>query len=141
MKDIIYRTNPLIENNKPDMPYLAIDGTECYSLEEVDLINRDILASSTIKNITEKRNQIDLEELYSFLVTYNVKFVEFRIIFEAYVSAKKSGILPREFQKDFEQALLTANIICITEQEVEALNILKSKVSPEELEPTSGGRK
>lgn len=43
MKGIIYKTNPLIEKTRPEMPFLASDGTECYSLEEVDIINRDIL--------------------------------------------------------------------------------------------------
>ena len=139
MKGIIYKTNPLIKKISPEMPFLASDGTECYSLEEVDIINRDILASSVMKDITQELP--DLKDMYRLLISCNVKMVEYKIIYETFKKIKAEGQLTPELVSEFEQALLTANVIFATEQDIEAYYQIKEEIQSRNNEPTSGGRK
>ncbi|MCI9280655.1 MAG: hypothetical protein HFI49_00120 [Bacilli bacterium] len=139
MKGIIYKTNPLIEKTRPEMPFLASDGTECYSLEEVDIINRDILASSVMKDITQELP--DLKDMYRLLISCNVKMVEYKIIYETFKKIKAKGQLTPELVSEFEQALLTANVIWVTEQDLETYYQIKEEIQSRNNEPTSGGRK
>ena len=139
MKGIIYKTNPLIEKIRPEMPFLASDGTECYSLEEVNIINRDILASSVMKDITQELP--NLKDMYRLLISCNVKMVEYKIIYETFKKIKAEGQLTPELVSEFEQALLTANVIFATEQDIEAYYQIKEEIQSRNNEPTSGGRK
>ena len=139
MKGIIYKTNPLIEKIRPEMPFLASDGTECYSLEEVNIINRDILASSVMKDITQELP--NLKDMYRLLISCNVKMVEYKIIYETFERIKAEGQLTPELVSEFEQAFLTANVIWVTEQDLEEFNRIKEEIQSRNNEPTSGGRK
>lgn len=148
MKDIIYKTNPLIESTRPEIPFLASDGTECASLEEVDVINRrnELIQSigaamSNIDQAIKDTIKMAFEELMRYLILNNVSLYAFKSIYEKFKEAKKQGVFTSEFARSFEDALLNSTVICITDQDVAEFNQIKAGLQNEELEPTSGGRK
>lgn len=148
MKNIIYKTNPLIESTRPEIPFLASDGTECASLEEVDMINRRNELIQSISAAMSNLNQaikdtitMAFEELLRYLILNNVSLYTFKSICEKFKEAKKKGVLTSEFARSFEDALLNSSVICITDQDVAEFNQIKAELQNEELEPTSSGRK
>jgi len=118
MKDIIYKTNPRIEKAEIVMPFLAKDGSEWMTIEEVDKRNAELKMQGIVVNTDSFKLAL------RYLLTNNKNtYTFFKNTYQSYLTLLNDLALAADLQSTVEEIFLSVPVE-VREEELPEYNAI-----------------
>ena len=118
MKDIIYKTNPRIEKEEIIMPFLAKDGSEWMTMEEVDKRNAELKMQGFVFNTDSFKLAL------RYLLTNNKNtYTFFKNTYQRYLTLLNDLALAADLQSTVEEIFLSVPVE-VSEEELPEYNAI-----------------